>query len=87
MSDLKMSTAQEERVLKFVDELQRLADEIGITVYVPKGNPMVLVDIEKQQLIKINITHEEEEVCTEKKEDDNIPGQMTIGDFIPDVKI
>lgn len=59
MGDLRENPAQEERVVKFVEELQRLADELGITVYVPKDSQLTLIDIEKKQLIRVNITHED----------------------------
>lgn len=61
MGDLRENPPQEERVLKFVDELQRLADELGITVYVPQDSQLTLFDMEEKQIIRINITHEEEQ--------------------------
>lgn len=60
MGDLRDNPSQEERVLKFVDELQRLADELAITIYVPAGNQLTLVDLENKQIVRLNITHEEE---------------------------
>ena len=60
MGDLRDNPSQEERVLKFVDELQRLSDELGITVYVPEGSLLTLVDLENRQLVRVNITHEAE---------------------------
>lgn len=60
MGDLKDNPSQEERVLKFVDELQRLADELAITIYVPEGSQLTLVDLENKQIVRLNITHEEE---------------------------
>lgn len=60
MGDLRDNPSQEERVLKFVDELQGLADELAITIYVPAGNQLTLVDLENKQIVRLNITHEEE---------------------------
>lgn len=60
MGDLRDNPSQEERVLKFVDELQRLADELAITIYVPKGSQLTLVDLENKQIVRLNITHEDE---------------------------
>lgn len=60
MGDLRDNPSQEERVLKFVDELQRLADELAITIYVPQGSQLTLVDIENKQIVRLNITHEDE---------------------------
>lgn len=60
MGELKDNPSQEERVVKFVDELQRLSDELGITVYVPEGTPLTLFDLEEKQLVRVNVTHEEE---------------------------
>lgn len=60
MGDLRDNPSQEERVLKFVDELQRLADELAITIYVPAGNQLTLVDLENKQIVRLNITHEDE---------------------------
>lgn len=60
MGDLRDNPSQEERVLKFVDELQRLADELAITIYVPKESQLTLVDLENKQIVKLNITHEDE---------------------------
>lgn len=60
MGDLRDNPSQEERVLKFVDELQRLADELAITIYVPEGSQLTLVDLENKQIVRLNITHEEE---------------------------
>lgn len=47
--------------MKFVDELQRLADELAITVYVPEGSQLTLIDLEEKQIVRLNITHEEGE--------------------------
>lgn len=60
MGDLRDNPSQEERVLKFVDELQRLADELAITIYVPTGSQLTLVDLENKQIVRLNITHEDE---------------------------
>lgn len=60
MGDLRDNPSQEERILKFVDELQRLADELAITIYVPKGSQLTLVDLENKQIVRLNITHEDE---------------------------
>ena len=60
MGDLRDNPTQQERVLKFVEEMQRLADELAITVYVPEGSQLTLVDLEEKQLVRLNITHEEE---------------------------
>lgn len=60
MGDLRDNPTQEERVLKFVEELQRLADELAVTVYVPQGSQLILFDLEEKQLVRLNITHEEE---------------------------
>lgn len=60
MGDLRDNPSQEERVLKFVDELQRLADELAITIYVPKESQLTLVDLENKQIVRLNITHEDE---------------------------
>lgn len=60
MGDLRDNPSQEERVLKFVDELQRLADELAITIYVPAGSQLTLIDLENKQIVRLNITHEEE---------------------------
>lgn len=61
MGDLRDNPTQEERVLKFVDELQRLADELAITVYVPEGGQLTLIDLEEKQIVRLNITHEDGE--------------------------
>lgn len=61
MGDIKDNPTQQERVLKFVEELQRLADTLGVTVYVPKDEQLILFDIEEKQLVRIKITHEEGE--------------------------
>ena len=60
MGDLRDNPSQEERVLKFVDELQRFADEMAITIYVQAGSQLTLVDLENKQIVRLNITHEEE---------------------------
>ena len=60
MGDLRDNPTQEERVLKFVEELQRLADELAVTVYVPPGSQLTLLDLEEKQIVRLNITHEEE---------------------------
>ena len=60
MGDLRDNPTQEERVLKFVEELQRLADELAVTVYVPQGSQLTLLDLEEKQIVRLNITHEEE---------------------------
>lgn len=60
MGDIKDNPTQQERVLKFVEELQRLADELAVTVYVPKDQLLTLYDIEEKQLVRIKVTHEEE---------------------------
>lgn len=60
MGDLRDNPSQEERILKFVDELQRLADELAITIYVPNGSQLTLVDLENKQIVRLNITHEDE---------------------------
>ena len=61
MGDLRDNPTQEERVLKFVEELQRLADELAVTVYVPEGSQLTLIDLEEKQIVRLNITHEEDE--------------------------
>lgn len=61
MGDLRDNPTQEERVLKFVEELQKLADELAITVYVPEGSQLTLIDLEEKQIVRLNITHEEGE--------------------------
>lgn len=61
MGDLRDNPTQEERVLKFVEELQRLADELAVTVYVPEGSQLTLIDLEEKQIVRLNITHEEGE--------------------------
>lgn len=60
MGDLRDNPTQEERVLKFVEELQRLADELAITVYVPQESQLTLLDLEEKQIVRLNITNEEE---------------------------
>ena len=60
MGDLRDNPTQEERVLKFVVELQRLADELAVTVYVSQGSQLTLLDLEEKQIVRLNITHEEE---------------------------
>lgn len=60
MGDLRDNPSREERVLKFVDELQRLADELAITIYVPERSQLTLVDLENKQIVRLNITHEDE---------------------------
>ena len=60
MGDIKDNPTQQERVLKFVEELQILSDTLGVTVYVPKDEQLTLLDIEEKQLVRIKITHEDE---------------------------
>ncbi len=43
-----------------MDELQRLADELAITIYVPEGSQLTLVDLENKQIVRLNIAHEDE---------------------------
>lgn len=59
MGDLRDNPSQEERVLKFVNELQRLSDELAITVYVPEGSQLTLIDLESKQIVRLKITHED----------------------------
>ncbi len=65
MGNLSDNPTQEERVVKFVDGLQKLADETGITIAVLQGQPMILQDLESKQIIHVNVTVEDDEEETQ----------------------